>query len=140
MTSGELRTEFEKFAGLEKYIHFVLTLYEAFPLRKKLFYWQEQLLNDFSNKFVIEPITIESALVIFNHCPIHNYKLINEKVAIVDGNKIVQKVSYKTSQEYFPMANINAPRDLDRYNYPKNVEVMYCEKCREAKEITESNN
>ena len=127
----EIRKEFAEFVGIEKYTEFVLTLYEAFPLRERLFFWQEQLLHDFSREMEMESIAFESVHAIFNQCPIHNYVLKNENVPIVDGNQIRSSVSYEESQKTFPMANVNAPRDLERFDYPKEVNVMYCEKCRE---------
>lgn len=131
MTAKEFRIGFEKFVGNKKYTHFVLTLYEAFPLRNRLFFWQEQLLKDYTNKFDLEFINFSQVYQIFNHCPIHNYKLKNDNVPVVDGNIIKAKVPYKRQKELFPMANINAPRDLERFNYPKSVDVVYCHKCRE---------
>lgn len=68
MSAKEIRKEFEEFVGNEKYKHFILTLYEAFPLRDKLFFWQEQLLTDFSTIFDIEPISFQNI-----------YKQIDEK-------------------------------------------------------------
>ena len=129
----QIRIEFKKFVGNEKYNHFILTLYEAFPLREKLFFWQEELLKNFSNEFDIEPILFENVHEIFNHCPIHDFELKKDNVKIVDGNDIIPKISYEREKELFPMANINAPRDLERFNYPKDVDVVYCEKCRELK-------
>ena len=132
MTNEEIRIGFEKFVGNKKYNHFILTLYEAFPLRNRLFFWQEQLLKDFSNKFDIELIEFRNVHQIFNYCPIHNYELKSDNVSIVDGNVVNSKVSYERKKELFPMANINAPRDLERFNYPKKVDVVYCDRCREV--------
>lgn len=134
MTIEEIRVEFEKFIGNEKYIHFVLTLYEAFPLRNRLFFWQEQLLEDFTHKFDLEIIEFKKVHQIFNHCPIHNYQLKSDNVPIVDGNEINSKISYERAKELFPMANIIASRDLERFSYPKTVDVVYCDKCRELSE------
>lgn len=131
MIAKKLREAFKEFVGKEKYILFILTLYEAFPLRNKLFFWQEQLLKDFSNKFDIKLITIENIYQIFNYCPIHNYELKNDNVPIVDGNEFEPKISHQKAKELFPMANLYAPRDLTRFIYPKNIEVVYCEKCRD---------
>src|SRR5690606_36199398 len=117
----------------EKYEHFVLTLYEAFPLRDRHFFWQEQLLTEFSTQFNIEPINIENIHMIFNHCPILNSGLKNDTVPIVDGNKMDYKIPYEKEKRIFPMANIYAPRDLERFTYPKDVEVLYCEKCRKVR-------
>ena len=66
MTNEEIRSEFKKFVGNEKYKHFILTIYEAFPLRKRLFFWQEQLLKDFTNEFDLEIIEFSKIHKIFN--------------------------------------------------------------------------
>ena len=132
MSIEDIRKEFLKFVGIEKYEHFVLTLYESFPLRDKLFFWQEQLLSDFSNEFNITPISFENVHQIFNYCPIHEFELKKDTIPIIDGNNVVTKLSYKREKEFFPMANIDAPRDLERFDYPNYVDIVYCEKCREA--------
>jgi hypothetical protein len=133
LKTEDIRIGFKEMVGNEKYIHFVLTLYEAFPLRNRLFFWQEQLLEDFTNKFDLETIEFGQVHEIFNHCPVHNYELKDDNVLIVDGNEINSKVSYEREKEFFPMANIHAPRDLERFKYPKDVNVVYCKKCRELK-------
>lgn len=134
LTVEEIRIGFEKFVGNEKYNHFILTLYETFPLRERLFFWQEELLNDFANKFNLEPIEFRQIHKIFNHCPVHSYELKNDTVPIVDGNEINSKIINEREKELFPMANINAPRDLERFSYPKTVNVVYCDKCRDLSE------
>lgn len=131
MTNEKIRSEFEKFVGNEKYKHFILTIYEAFPLRKRLFFWQEQLLKDFTNEFDLEIIEFSKIHEIFNYCPVHNYQLKSDNVPIVDGNEINSKISYEREKELFPLANIIAPRDLERFSYPRKVDVVYCKKCRE---------
>jgi|SRR5688572_3089260 len=135
MIAEQIRNAFKDFVGKEKYVHFILTLYEAFPLRDRLFFWQEQLLKDFSNEFGIKPIIIENIYQIFNHCPIHNYELKKDNVPIVDGNEITSNLPYQKEKDHFPMANLNAPRDLARSNYPKYVDVVYCKKCREISKV-----
>ncbi|TSE03075.1 hypothetical protein [Aquimarina algiphila] len=132
MTEEQIRNGFEEFVGNKKYNHFVLTLYEAFPLRDRLFFWQKQLLKDFSDEFNIDPIMFENVHNIFNHCPVHNHELKNENVPIVDEGQILPEAFYKREKDFFPMANINAPRDLERFSYPKSVDVVYCQKCREV--------
>lgn len=134
MTVEEIRIGFEKFVGNDKYVHFILTLYEAFPLRDRLFFWQEKLLKDFANKFDLKPIEFVQIHKIFNHCPVHSNELKIDTVPIVDGNEINSKISNEKEKEFFPMANINAPRDLERFSYPKTVNVLYCDKCRELSE------
>lgn len=52
---------------------------------------------------------------------------------IIDGSVNTSKTSYEIEKEVFPMSNINAPRDLERFSYPKNVDVVYYENCREAR-------
>lgn len=128
MSIPEIRQRFKEFIGNEKYVHFVLTLYESFPLRDKLFFWQEQLLSDFSNSFDFEPIGIDEIYDVFDQCPVHNCTLKNDTVPIVDGNGIVSK---GISKDLSPLANTNAPRDLERFRYGKVIDVLYCPKCRQ---------
>ncbi|WP_438423886.1 hypothetical protein [Aquimarina macrocephali] len=132
MTTEQIRNGFKKFIGDEKYNHFVLTLYEAFPLRGRLFFWQEELLKKFSNEFQIDQIEFENVYNIFNHCPVHNYELKNDDVSIVDG-EILPEEFYQKEKNLFPMANFNAPRNLERFRYPKSVAIVYCDKCRKVK-------
>ncbi len=111
LSNEEIRIDFKEYVGIDKYKHFVLTLYEAFPLRERLFFWQEELLTKFLPKIDIEPINYENVHKIFDHCPVHELELQNDTVLIVDGNELVPKISYNRKMELFPMANINAPRD-----------------------------
>jgi hypothetical protein len=115
----------EKF-GLAKYIEFVLSLYESFPRRNTLFYWQENLIKELSTGFSIEINGLDELYKIFCYCPIHNIELLNEDVPVVDGNE-PQESNYNS---LYPLANINAPRDLDRLKYPQWIDIFYCPKCR----------
>ncbi|UKN00202.1 hypothetical protein K6119_10705 [Paracrocinitomix mangrovi] len=133
MTPEEIRTRFQEFVGDEDYINFVLSLYDRFPRPENLHLWQEKLLTDFSNKFGTDPINTTDVYKIFSHCPIHDFELKPDKVVIVNGNEIAASIPYEKERELFPLANVNAPRDLDRFEYPESVEVVYCERCREVK-------
>ena len=68
-----------------------MTLYEVFPLREKLFFWQEELLHNFSQENNIERIRYKNVYEIFNHCPIHDFELKKDTVKIVDGNDVNPK-------------------------------------------------
>jgi hypothetical protein len=131
MTNNNIRKEFANNIGKEKYIHFVLTLYEAFPLRNKLFFWQEQLLSNFSRKFDIPQISVSNIYEIFNHCPIHDYELIKDTVPVVDGNRA--NTNLTQTKELCPLANIDAPRNLEMFDYSESIEVLYCTICREIR-------
>ncbi|RZS93932.1 hypothetical protein [Aquimarina brevivitae] len=134
MTYEEIRIEFEKFVGNEKYNHFILSLYDTFPLKKRLLFWQESLLKDFFNKYDLETIEYEQIYRIFNRCPVHHYKLKHDTVTIIDGNEVNSTISYRKEKNLFPMANIYAPRDLNRFSYPKKVNVVFCSRCRKVYE------
>jgi len=53
------RIKFIEYVGKEKYKDFVLTLFEAFPIRDRLFLWQEQLLVKFSSDLNLPSIKFE---------------------------------------------------------------------------------
>ena len=124
-----IREKFIEMYGTEKYKEFVLTLYEAFPLRERLFFWQEEMLNNFCKHFNIGHIDYEKTYSVFNYCPVHNVKLEKDIIPIVDGNSL--EVGKK--REYLnPFANLVAPRNLEMFEYPKTVEVYFCQTCRKA--------
>ncbi|MFD2566732.1 hypothetical protein [Pseudotenacibaculum haliotis] len=133
VTHKEIRTEFEEFVGTEKYRHFVLTLYEAFPLRDQLFFWQEELLEEFSTHFKRHVIQHSEVHKIFNHCPVHKVQLKSDTVAIVDGSKASHRIPYSLQEEFFPLANVDAPRNLEMFEYPEDIDVLYCEQCRKTR-------
>ncbi len=128
------RKKFMEFVGKEKYIEFVLTLYETFPLRDKLFFWQEQLLKKFSNEFNLRTIEFNELYSIFNNCPIHDNVLKEGVVPIIDGNTYKPVLPYEKEKEIYPMANDIAPRNLEMMDYPESVEVFYCPQCRTEKQ------
>jgi hypothetical protein len=125
-----IREQFIEYFGFDQYKMFVLTLYEAFPLRDKLFIWQDQMLEKFCEQLKIEQITYEEIYLIFNTCPLHRVQLKKDIVPIVDGNKQCDIVFNQTVNYLFPFSNVDAPRDLERFAYPKEVEVYYCQDCR----------
>ena len=136
MTDEEIRVKFRELFGEDKYKHFVLSIYQCYPWKNldRLFYWQLDLLTEFASKHGIEPIGIENLRGIFTLCPVHNSELKVDTIPIVDGNKIIRNESYYNHEkEKFPMAYVNAPRDLERMTYPENIEKVYCEKCRNVK-------
>ncbi len=133
MDRKTIREKFVEMYGQEQYNRFVLTLYDSFPLRDKLFYWQEQMLNDFCEEINLEMIDYENTYSVFNQCPLHGDELNMEIVPIVDGNTYPDLGLYQTSSNLFPLSNVNAPRDLERFSYPEEVEVYYCEECRKVR-------
>jgi len=130
MSSNIIRKKFIENYGREKYKEFVLTLYESFPIRTRLFFWQEQLINKLSLELHLQQIDIEEVFSIFNHCPIHDVKLKEDTVCIVDGSNIQRDISIDKELELFPMANTKAFRNLELRNYPEKINVLYCPNCR----------
>lgn len=136
MTNDKKRIRFRELFGEVKYKNFVLSIYESYPWTnlERLFYWQMDFLSEFESKYGIEPIGIENLREIFTQCPVHHFELKVDIIPIVDGKKILRNESYyKAEKENFPLAYVNAPRDLERMTYPENIKKVYCEKCREAK-------
>jgi len=132
MEPAIIRKQFVEVFGFEKYKQFVLTLYEAFPVRDRLFFWQEQMLKNLSEHFNIRPITYEEVYLIFNQCPLHNAELKRDIVPIVDGNNCQDMKFTEIDNSSFPLSNVIAPRDLERFNYPEELEVYYCHDCRKT--------
>jgi hypothetical protein len=130
MSSNGIRSEFIEKFGKAKYDEFVLSLYEAFPLRERLFFWQEKLLEQLFNYLGIPLPTLKEVYSIFNHCPIHDIELKEGNVPIINGNDRKYNFLLIEQIKLFPLANINAPRDLDRFEYPETINVLYCPQCR----------
>ena len=133
MSPKQVQNNFIEFYGKEKYIEFVLSLYEAFPLRDELFFWQEKLLNNFSEHFRLPKIGIKTVHSNFNCCPLHNTELEKDIVPIVDGNGYQPVLPYSEGVKVFPMANLDAPRNLEMFSYPEKVDVFYCSNCRKER-------
>ena len=133
------RIKFIEYVGKEKYKDFVLTLFEAFPIRDRLFLWQEQLLVKFSSDLNLPSIKFEDVYSIFNHCPIHDIELKEDTVPIIDGSNIKSVIPYEKQLEISPMANVDAPRNLEMQDYPESVEVFYCFQCRVEREKNYTN-
>ncbi len=133
MSPDLIRYKFiEKFGRVE-YKEFVLCLYEAFPLRDRLSFWQEQLIEKIFNDLNIPQPTIGEVYSVFNYCPIHDVKLNADIVPIIDGNKMDSALSHREEEKRYPLANVIAPRNLDWFKYPENVEILYCFICREQR-------
>lgn len=130
MSSDFIRKKFIEIFGREKYKEFILTLYESFPIRNKLFFWQEQLLIKLSLELNRKQIDFKEVFSIFNHCPIHNVELKKDTVPIRNGVNIIRDISFVKELELFPLANVEAFRNSELTNYPENIDVLYCPKCR----------
>jgi len=61
-----IREKFIEYFGFDQYKKFVLSLYEAFPLRDRFLFWQEQMLKKFCEQFKIKQITYEEVHSIVN--------------------------------------------------------------------------
>ena len=130
MSLDIIRKKFIENFGREKYKEFVLTLYESFPIRTKLFFWQEQLITKLSLELNRQQIDIEEVFSIFNHCPIHDVELKEDTVHIVNGLNYEGDSLTDKELELFPLANTEACRNLELGNYPENIDVLYCPACR----------
>lgn len=135
MTSDSIRHSFIETFGDEKYEEFVLSLYEAFPLREKLLFWQDKLLDGFFKDLNIQRPILEEVYSIFGHCPMHDTALKKDNVPIINGNAYTDHLTLREERKLFPFANVHAPRDLDRFEYPERIDVLYCSKCREERSI-----
>jgi hypothetical protein len=100
MSPDLIRYKFIEEFGRVEYKEFVLSLYEAFPLRDKLFFWQEQLIEKIFNDLNIPQPTIEEVYSIFNCCPIHDAKLNADIVPIIDGNNLGWALSYRVKKTF----------------------------------------
>jgi len=60
-------------------------------------------------------------------------------VPIIDGSNIKSVIPYEKQLEISPMANVDAPRNLEMQDYPESVEVFYCFQCRVEREKNYTN-
>jgi hypothetical protein len=131
MSFDHIRDKFIEKFGKAKYEEFVLSLYESFPLIERLLFWQERLLEELCYDLSIPKPKVEEVYSIFNRCPIHNVELKQDTVLIINGNGYKPSFSLKEDKKLFPLANSVAIRDLDRFNYPESIKVLYCSNCRQ---------
>ena len=119
--------------GQDKYKELVLSLYEEFPLRTKLLFWQERLINEVFKELDIAWDNVAQLFSIFNHCPLHHLELRKDNVPIVDGNTYQSALTLREEKLLFPLANVIVPRNLELRNYPQRIDVVYCPGCREER-------
>jgi len=133
MTSDVIRLKFITKYGEDKYQEFVLSLYEAFPRPDSLKFWQEKLINELIKELNFHQLSLEEVYNIFNYCPIHNVELLGDNVPIINGMELKEPLDFNLRKQLFPLVNINAPRDLDRFEYPKSIDIYYCPVCRDIR-------
>jgi hypothetical protein len=139
MENDLIRKKLIELFGNEKYVEFVLSLYESFPKRDRLFFWQEQLLAEFNKYLNHKQLDYEEVYLIFNFCPIHDLELGKDFVPVINGNRFKSDISSLDEKKFFPLANIYALRDLDNIKYPDKIEVVYCANCRNERSIINNN-
>jgi hypothetical protein len=140
MENDIIRKKFIEVFGNDKYVEFVLSLYESFPKRDRLFFWQEQLLIELSKYIENKQLIHKEIYSIFNHCPIHDKELIKDLVPVINGNRYKSHISSLDEKKLFPLANVYALRDLDSNKYPDHIEILYCPNCRHERSINHKNN
>ncbi len=75
MDTRELRTSFQRFAGFDRYTKFVRAVNRACRSKGRLFFWQEQLWDEFAATTPDAPRAGEQVMVAFSVCDVHDCPL-----------------------------------------------------------------
>jgi hypothetical protein len=104
MDIGNVRAEFKRFAGPERYRKFVRFVGNQSRSKRRLFYWQEQLWDEFESKFPEARLSAEEILRAFCICDLHGCELEDLPPAESSG-KIRWIPEYDQAKEtLFPLA------------------------------------
>ena len=75
MNTGELRASFRRFAGHERYTKFVRAVNRACRSKGRLFFWQEQLWEEFAATTTDAPRTGADVMASLTVCDVHDCPL-----------------------------------------------------------------
>ncbi len=132
MNGYQFYADFSARFGQERAAKFSLALYRESVSKKRLFYWQEQMLALFSVETGVKLSSLEEALAAFNVCHVHGAELLRDSVQIHYGtNKRPDPSEIDHAEKTFPFANLIAggPCWVEASTHR---EVVYCPACRTA--------
>src|SRR5262245_29494007 len=105
MDIAEIRTEFKQFAGPERFRKFVRFVGNECRSKGRLFFWQEQLWNEFASKFPNARLSPEEILRVFCICDAHGCEL-GDLPPEAHSSKIRWTPEYDRAEEtLFPLAS-----------------------------------
>ncbi|RZI78801.1 MAG: hypothetical protein EOP38_27005 [Rubrivivax sp.] len=111
---------------------FLLVLHRQSAEKRRLYFWQEQMLSRYCIETGAQVRTLDEALSAFNFCPVHGVALMRDEVSIQYGTrKPPSEEEVKHSNENYPYANLKSYGPCwveDRTR----KQVMYCSGCRVA--------
>lgn len=132
MDRHELFDSFWSHFGTEEATKFILELHRSSTAKKRLFFWQERMLNEFCAKAGIEPLTYAEAITTFSRCHLHGADLLQDSVAIKYGTRMpVEPELIIHADRTYPFANLSAygPCWVESETHRK---VIFCPACRSA--------
>lgn len=105
MNALEMRSEFRRFAGEERYRKFVRAINRASRSKGRLLYWQEDLWAEFLSSCSLNPLSSAEIIECFSVCDIHDCKI---QVSVV--NEAIPKIRHtpevdEAFEELFPFAS-----------------------------------
>lgn len=132
MTRHQFYEDFFARFGQERAAKFVLALHRQSVAKKRLSYWQEQMLALCSAETGIKVSSLEEALAAFNVCHVHGAELLRDSVPIQYGTrKCPDLAEVEHAEKTFPFANlfVGGPCWVEASTHS---EVVYCPACRTA--------
>lgn len=105
MNALEIRSEFRRFAGEERYRKFVRAINRASRGKGRLLYWQEDLWAEFLSSCGMNRLSSAEIIEFFSVCDIHDCQ-----IQMADGNEAIPKVRHtpevdEAFEKLFPFAN-----------------------------------
>lgn len=111
---------------------FQLTLHRQSSELRRLYFWQETMLDRLCSEKGYEIRTLEEALAAFNHCHVHDVVLLADEVPIQYGTRKPPQVEeVQHSDALWPFANVKVygPCWVEKASRKS---VMFCPDCRAA--------
>jgi len=128
----ELYESFSARFGQDRAARFMLVLHRQSVAMKRLYYWQEQMLADFSGVSAVSITTLEEALDSFRICHVHGLALMPDKVPVRYGTmKPASPEALDHADRTYPFANltVGGPCWVEETTHR---EVDFCQGCRAA--------
>jgi hypothetical protein len=132
MSTNNAFTELRSIFGEAEATKFFLVLHRQSAEKRRLNFWQEQMLSRYCSETGAQVRTLEEALSVFSICHVHGVPLMHDNVSMVYGTRRSPSAEEaKHFNENYPFANLKAygPCWVEEKTHK---EVMYCSSCRAA--------
>jgi hypothetical protein len=128
MDAASLRRQLAEFLGDEQYRRFVAELRRGGRLR----FWQEREWERFTTAHPDSIASLDDLLAALRVCELHGVELLQDEVAVVEGNIDLTERYVRARREEFPNAAAGPLYTEGAPSPGPTVDVWYCPVCRQA--------